>query len=84
MLIDKQPNGWSISSEEQNGLWHLVFDDQKNVLSYFESVLQTSTGANLFVGSKQECDQYIIDNELIKADIQETPEEINLLEEINN
>jgi hypothetical protein len=65
MIIDKQPDGWSFSTEEQNGLWHLAFDDNKKIVAYFESINETSTSVNLFVGTKEECDQYIIDNNLI-------------------
>lgn len=65
MLIQKDTNNWSFSTEEQNGLWHLIYDNDKNVITLFESVGITSTQENLFVGTKEECDQYIIDNNLI-------------------
>ena len=64
MLIQKDINNWSFSTEEQNGLWHLIFDNNKNVITLFESIGITSTQENLFVGTKEECDQYIIDNGL--------------------
>ena len=70
MLINKQPNGWSFTTEEQNGLWHLAYDDDKNVAAFFESTKTTSTSLNLFVGTKEECDQYIIDSELIYNNVE--------------
>ena len=64
MLIQRNVNNWSFSTEEQNGLWHLIFDNDKNVITLFHSIGITSTQENLFVGTKEECDQYIIDNGL--------------------
>ncbi len=64
MIILKNLNGWSISTEEQNGLWHLVFDDN-NVVAFFESFGQTSTQKNLFVGTKEQCDAFALENNLI-------------------
>ena len=64
MIIQKNTNNWSFSTEEQNGLWHLIFDNDKNVITLFESIGITSTQENLFVGTKEECDQYIIDDGL--------------------
>ena len=64
MLIQKNTNNWSFSTEEQNGLWHLIFDNDKNVITLFESIGITSTQENLFVGTKEECEQYIIDEGL--------------------
>jgi hypothetical protein len=74
MLIEKQPNGWSFTTEDQNGLWHLAYDDNKNVAAFFESTKTTSTSLNLFVGTKEECDQYIIVNELILPLIEDVSE----------
>ena len=71
MLIQRDTNNWSFSTEEQNGLWHLIYDNDKNIIMLFESIGITSTQENLFVGTKEECDQYIIDNELIKVEIDE-------------
>ena len=65
MLIEKDINGWSFSTKDQNGLWHLVFDNNKNVIALFESVGITSTQENLFVGTREESDQYINENNLI-------------------
>ena len=64
MIIQRDTNNWSFSTEEQNGLWHLIFDNDKNVITLFESVGITSTQENLFVGTKEECEQYIIDEGL--------------------
>lgn len=71
MLIQRDINNWSFSTEEQTGLWHLIYDNDKNVIMLFESIGITSTQENLFVGTEEECDQYIIDNELIKVEIEE-------------
>jgi hypothetical protein len=65
MIIEKNSEGWSFSANEHKNFWHLVFDEEKNVSSYHLEPLYTSTQANLFVGTKEECDQYIIDNGLI-------------------
>ena len=64
MLIERDINNWSFSTEEQNGLWHLVFDNDNNVAAFFESVGQTSTQKNLFVGTKEECDAFVSENNL--------------------
>jgi hypothetical protein len=71
MIIQKNTNNWSFSTEEQNGLWHLIFDNDKNVITLFESIGITSTQENLFVGTKEECEQYIIDEGLYYAIIDE-------------
>jgi hypothetical protein len=71
MIISKNANDRSISTEEQNGLWHLIFDDDNNVAAFFESVGQTSTQKNLFVGTKEECDAFISENSLILPPIEE-------------
>jgi hypothetical protein len=55
MLIERNVNNWSFSTEEQNGLWHLIYDNNKNVITLFESIGITSTQENLFVGTKEEC-----------------------------
>ena len=65
MIIPKNAINWSISTEEQNGLWHLVFGDDNSVAAFFESIGQTSTQKNLFVGTKEECDAFISENNLI-------------------
>jgi hypothetical protein len=41
------------------------------VITLFESVGITSTQENLFVGTKEECEQYIIDEGLYYATIDE-------------
>ena len=56
MLIQRDINNWSFSTEEQNGLWHLIFDNDNNVITLFESIGITSTQENLFVGTKEECE----------------------------
>jgi len=75
MIIEKQPDGWSFTTEEQTGLWHLAYDDEKKVTAFFESTQTTSTGSNLFVGTKEECDQYIIDSGLIYFNPESVPTE---------
>lgn len=65
MIIEKNTEGWSYSTDEHKNLWHLVFDDEKNVGAYYLADQYTSTQANLFIGTKEECDQYISENELI-------------------
>lgn len=75
MLIQRDTNNWSFSTEEQTGLWHLIFDNDKNVITLFHSIGITSTQENLFVGTKEECEQYIIDNELIYLSQEHLPEE---------
>ena len=77
MIIEKNSEGWSFSTDEHKNLWHLVFDDNKNVNLYYLAPLYTSTQGNLFVGTKEECDQYIIDNGLIYN----KPEENIIVEE---
>ena len=74
MLIQRDTNNWSFSTEEQNGLWHLIFDYDKNVITLFHSIGITSTQENLFVGTKEECDQYIVDQNLILLAAEVTPE----------
>ena len=59
MLIQRDTNNWSFSTEEQNGLWHLIFDNNKNVITLFESIGITSTQENLFVGTQEECEAEI-------------------------
>lgn len=71
MIIQRDTNNWSFSTEEQNGLWHLIFDNNKNVITLFESIGITSTQENLFVGTKEECEQYIIDEGLFYTTIDE-------------
>jgi hypothetical protein len=75
MLTQRDIYNWSFSTEEQNGLWHLIFDNDKNVITLFESIGITSTQENLFVGTKEECDQYIIDNGLIYFNPESVPNE---------
>jgi hypothetical protein len=65
MIIEKNLEGWSFSTDEHKNLWHLIFGDDKIVSSYYHAPLYTSTQANLFVGTKEECDQHIIDQNLI-------------------
>jgi hypothetical protein len=65
MLIEKQENGWSFTDETHLGLWHLAYTDDKVIAMFKQSDLSTSTSVNLFVGSKEECEQHILDNNLI-------------------
>ena len=65
MLIQRDINNWSFSTEEQNGLWHLVFDDDETVIALFQAIGITSTQENLFVGTKEECEQFIADSNLL-------------------
>jgi hypothetical protein len=84
MLIQRDTNNWSFSLEEQNGLWHLLFNNDKNVITLFESVGITSTQENLFVGTKEECEQYIADNELLYTPINISHDNIKDIEIIEN
>ncbi len=60
--MDIEPNseGWSFSSEDQTGLFHLVHDGSV-VIALFESVGITSTQNHLFIGTEQECQNKIIE-----------------------
>lgn len=71
MIIEKNSDGWSFSTDAHKNLWHLVFDEVRNIISYGPEALYTSTQANLFVGTQAECDQYIIDNNLIAPPTEE-------------
>ena len=62
--MQRDTNNWSFSTEEQNGLWHLIYDNNNNVIILFKSIGITSTQENLFVGTMEECYQYIFDNKL--------------------
>ena len=64
MLIEKHENGWSFTDESHLGLWHLAYTDDKVIAMFKQSDLSTSTSVNLFVGSKEECEQHILDNNL--------------------
>jgi hypothetical protein len=64
MIMQRDTNNWSFSTEEQNGLWHLIYDNNNNVIILFKSIGITSTQENLFVGTMEECYQYIFDNKL--------------------
>lgn len=79
MLIQRDTNNWSFSTEEQNGLWHLIFDNDKNVITLFESIGITSTQENFFVGTKEECDQYISDENLVISNSETSEPEIILV-----
>lgn len=84
MLIEKKINGWSFTTEEQNGLWHLVYDDDNNIVAFFESTKTTSTSVNLFVGTKEECDQYIIDHALVLPVSKSNSEPYQLKQQYNS
>ncbi len=64
MLIEKQENGWSFTDETHRGLWHLAYTDDKVIALCLQSDQSISTSVNLFVGSKEECEQHILDNNL--------------------
>lgn len=64
-MLRPKNNGWSYSDKVHTGLWHLLFDDAKIVIEFFESTTTTSTSVNLFVGTKEECEKYIADNNLV-------------------
>ena len=64
MIISKNQNGWAFSTHEQNGLWHVLHNDVK-VIMFFEAIGITSTQENLFVGTKEECEQFIADSNLL-------------------
>jgi len=82
MIIEKNSQGWSFSAEEHENLWHLVFDDSKNIISYNLEPLYTSTQANLFVGTLEECEQYIIDNNLIRPPVIEDAPVPEVIEDV--
>ena len=65
MLIEKQENGWSFADENYTGLWYLAYTDDKVIAVFIQSEKAISTSVNLFVGSQEECEQHIIDNELV-------------------
>ena len=65
MLIEKQENGWSFADENYIGLWYLAYTDDKVIAVFLQSEKAISTSVNLFAGSQEECEQYIIDNELV-------------------
>lgn len=64
-MLRPKNNGWSYSDNVHTGLWHLLFDDAKVVIEFFESRTTTSTSVNLVVGTKEECEKYIADNNLV-------------------
>ena len=65
MLIVKHKNGWSFTDKTHRGLWHLAYTDDKVIALFLQSDQSISTSVNLFVGSKEECEQHIIDHNLI-------------------
>lgn len=65
MIIEKQENGWSFTDETHTGLWRLVYTDDKIIAVFLQSEAPISTSVNLFVGSQEECEQHIINNELV-------------------
>ena len=64
MLIEKQENGWSFTDETHGGKWHLAYTDDKVIALFMQSEQSVSTSVNLFVGSKEECEQHILANNL--------------------
>jgi hypothetical protein len=65
MIIEKHENGWSFTDETHKGLWHLAYTDDKVIALFLQSEQSISTSVNLFVGSNEECEQHIIDRNLI-------------------
>jgi hypothetical protein len=63
-LIEKHENGWSYADESDTNLWYLVYTDGKVIVVFKQSTQSMSTSVNLFVGSKEECEQHILDNDL--------------------
>lgn len=51
-LVDSTNNGYTLTNNN-------------NVVTLFESIGITSTQENLFVEKKEECDQYIVENNLV-------------------
>jgi hypothetical protein len=64
-MLQPKNNGWSYSKGTRAGAWHLLFDDDKNVIEFFESTSTTSTTINLFVGTREECEEFILGNGLV-------------------
>ena len=46
----------------ENGIWRVVHNEGKIIL--FTNVGQTHTAMPVFTGTKAECDQFIVDNNL--------------------
>ena len=65
MLIEKQENSWSFTDETHSGKWRLAYTDDNVIALFLQSDQSVSTSVNLFVGSKEECEQHILDNNLI-------------------
>lgn len=64
MLIEKQENGWSFTDQTHSGKWRLAYTDDNVIALFLQSDQSVSTSVNLFVGSKEECEQHILDNNL--------------------
>lgn len=64
MHIQKYENGWSFTDQLHSGKWHLAYTDDKVIVLFLQSDQSVSTSVNLFVGSKEECEQHILDNGL--------------------
>ena len=64
-MLQHTNSEWSFSGTSYIPVWHLLFDDDKNVIEFFESTSSTSTTINLFVGTREECECYIRDNKLV-------------------
>lgn len=74
MLVTSDNNGWSISPEPDASTFHLVYDDQSQIVDYFQAEGITSTQLHLFVGTEAECQSYIADQGLqFPAEPTETP-----------
>lgn len=78
MLIEKQENGWSFTDETHSGLWHLAYTDDKVIALFMQSEQSVSTSVNLFVGSKEECEQHILANNLAPEVMPVSEEYINV------
>lgn len=77
MLIEKQENGWSFTDETHTGLWRLAYTDDNVIALFLQSDQSVSTSVNLFVGSKEECEQHILANNLAPEVMPVSEEYIN-------
>jgi hypothetical protein len=67
MNIEANENGWIF--DESTG-WKLIHNDQ--IVIFFEFTDKSiSTQEKLFIGTKEECEQYIVDNNLLYTKYEE-------------
>jgi hypothetical protein len=74
-LIEKHENGWAYIDNHDlaHDSWYLVYTDDKVIAHFLQSEQSISTSVNLFVGSKEECEQHILDNDLAYEVMPEDP-----------